>query len=119
MAHSTPSVWVRLVTAAFAAAECADPGPPVQANVAPMFRMAPEPPAASRRRCSSCEQKKVPSRTICLTARHPFGLMSSAGAMERQAALLIRLVTVPSDPSNLSIALYISLCAQLLRHEPR
>src|SRR3546814_4587553 len=94
MAHSTPSVWVRLVTAAFAAAECADPGPPVQANVAPMFRMAPEPPAASRRRCSSCEQKKVPSRTICVTARHPFGVMSSAGRSEEHTSELQSLMRI-------------------------
>src|SRR5690606_15496294 len=98
-AHSTASDLVRLSTPAFAAAECAVPGPPVHEYVAPMLRIAPPPPAARRRRANSVEQKKVPSRTMSVTARHAFGLIFSAGTGKLPAALLINTVTGPISAS--------------------
>ena len=99
-------------TAAFAALECANPGPPVHAYDAPMFTIEPGVFAAMCRRPNSREQKNVPSITICVTARQPFGLRSSAGTGKLPAALL---TSVPASPSASSTASNVALTCSASR----
>src|SRR3954471_5821240 len=104
-AHSTASDFVRLTTPAFAAAECAMPGPPVIAAVVAMLTIAADAPRATARRCSSCEQKNVPSSTMRSTARQPLGNRSAAATGKLAAALLTSTVTgAPSVEAAASYA---------------
>src|SRR6185312_4824441 len=86
--HSTASVSTMFFTPAFAAAECANPGPPVQAYDAPTLMIDAVDPAARWRRANSRAQKKVPFSVMSTTVRHAFGDMSSAGTGKLAAALL-------------------------------
>ena len=95
--HSTARVSVRFFTAAFAAEEWANPGPPVHAYDAPTLRMQPGRRSAIARRASSRLMKKVPSATMPVTARHPPGDRSSAGTGKLPAALLTHTSTGPSS----------------------
>ena len=101
-AHSTANVWVMLVTAALAAAEGDVPGPPVQAVVAPMLRIAPGSSLAIARRANSVLQLKVPSITMPVTARQPLSDSLSASTGIFPAALFISTATGPSSASALS-----------------
>src|SRR4051812_19277089 len=93
------------MTPALAAAECAMPGPPVIAAVVAMLTMHASDPAATARRCSSCEQKNVPSSTIRSTARQPLGDRSAAATGKFAAALLTSTVTgAPSAAATASYA---------------
>ncbi len=80
---------MRFFTPALAAAEWANPGPPVHAYDAPMFTIEPGVPAARCRRPNSRAQKKVPLRVMSTTVRQALGDMSSAGTGKLAAALLI------------------------------
>src|SRR5207248_6453357 len=77
--HSTASDSVRFFTPALAAAECAKPGPPVQAYDAPTLTIDPGDPAARCRRANSRAHRNVPLSVMSTTVRHAFGDMSSAG----------------------------------------
>jgi hypothetical protein len=57
-----------------------------------------------RRRATSREQRKVPSRTICTTARQPFGEQSSAATGKLPAALLTSTAIGPRASSTRSNA---------------
>src|SRR3954447_18922443 len=88
--HSTASVSVRFFTPAFAAAECAKPGPPVHAYDAPTLMIEPGVPAAMCRRPNSRAHRNVPLSVMSTTVRHAFGDMSSVGTGKFAAALLTR-----------------------------
>jgi hypothetical protein len=60
--------------------------------------------AAMCRRANSREQKNVPSRTICVTARQPFGERSSAGTGKFPAALFTSTSGSPTPCSTASNA---------------
>lgn len=77
--HSTARVSTRFFTPAFAAAEWAYPGPPVQAYEAPTLTMEPAVPAARCRRPNSRVMNQVPVSVMSRTARQAFGDKSSAG----------------------------------------
>ena len=102
--HSTARVSTIDFTPALAAAEWANPGPPVQAYDAPMSTMEPGVPVAMSRRANSREQKKVPLSVMSTTVRQAFGDMSSAGTGKFAAALLISTVGVPKACSAASNA---------------
>src|SRR5437764_3934360 len=95
-AHSTASVSVRFLTPAFAAAEWANPGPPVHAYDAPTLMIDPGSPAARWRRANSREQRNVPFNVMSTTVRHAFGDMSSAGTGKLAAALF---TSTPGKPN--------------------
>src|SRR3954470_22444756 len=86
--HPTASVSVRFFTPALAAAEWANPGPPVHAYDAPTFTIDARVPAARWRRASSRLQRYVPVRVMSTTVRHALGERSSAGEGKLAAALL-------------------------------
>ena len=86
--HSTASDSTMFFTPALAAAEWANPGPPVQAYEAPMFTIEPGVPAARWRRANSRAQKNVPLSVMSTTVRQALGDMSSAGTGKLAAALL-------------------------------
>ena len=69
-------------TPALAAAECANPGPPVHAYDAPTLMIDPGVPAARWRRPNSRAQKNVPFSVMSTTVRHALGDMSSDGHRE-------------------------------------
>src|SRR5580693_6463406 len=87
--HSTASVSTMFFTPALAAAEWANPGPPVQAYDAPTLTMEPGVPALRWRRANSRAMKNVPLSVMSTTVRHALGDMSSAGTGKLAAALLI------------------------------
>src|SRR6516165_7259989 len=88
--HSTASVSTMFLTPALAAAECANPGPPVHAYEAPTLMMEPGVWCAMWRRANSRAQKYVPLSVMSTTVRHALGDMSSAGTGKLAAALLMR-----------------------------
>src|SRR5436190_21983744 len=103
-AHSTASDSVRFFTPALAAAECAKPGPPVQAYDAPTLTIDPGDPDARCRRANSRAHRNVPLRVMSTTVRHAFGDMSSAGTGKLAAALLISTPGRPNPASAVSKA---------------
>src|SRR5580693_584985 len=91
-------------TPAFAAAECANPGPPVHAYDAPTLMTDPGVPAARWRRPNSLAQKNVPFSVMSTTVRQAFGDMSSAGTGKFAAALFTRTEGSPNAASAASNA---------------
>src|SRR3954468_21856013 len=85
--HSTASDSVRFFTPAFAAAECAKPGPPVHAYDAPTLMIDAGVPAARCRRPNSRVQLNVPFKVMSTTVRHALVERSSDGAGKFAAAL--------------------------------
>jgi hypothetical protein len=69
-----------------------------------MLRIAPGCSAAIDRRANSVEQKNVPSRTVVVTARQAFGLISSARTGKLPAALFTRTPIAPAACSTPSKA---------------
>src|SRR3954451_15767886 len=92
------------LTPAFAAAECANPGPPVHAYDAPTFTTEPGVPSTKCRRANSRAQKNVPFKVMSITVRHAFGDMSSAGTGKLAAALLIKTAGSPNAAAAASKA---------------
>src|SRR3984957_17697587 len=86
--HSTASVSTMFFTPAFAAAEWANPGPPVQAYDAPTLTMEPGVPTLRWRRANSRAMKNVPLSVMPTTDRHALGDMSSPGTGQLAAAFL-------------------------------
>ena len=95
--HSTARVSVRFFTPAFAAEECANPGPPVQAYDAPTLTIEPGISAASSRRPYSRHIRNVPLRVMSTTVRHALGDRSSVGDGKLAAALL---TSTPGSPNR-------------------
>src|SRR6266540_209897 len=114
--HSTASVSVRSLTLAFAAAECAKPGPPVHAYDAPTLMIEPGVPASRCRRANSRAHRNVPFNVMSTTVRHAFGDMSSAGTGKLAAALL---TSTPGNPNCCSAASNIAVMSSGSRMSQR
>src|SRR3954447_19994410 len=85
--HSTANDSVRFFTPAFAAAECTNPGPHVQAYDAPTLMIEPGDPATRCRRQISRAQVNVPLSVMSTSVHQAFVNMSSSGPGKFAAAL--------------------------------
>ena len=97
--QSTASERVRLTTPARAAPECAMVAAPRCQMLATMFTIAPPSPAA-RSGWSAWHMFQVPVRLVSMTARQPFGVMSSARAMNCPPAQFTSASHSSSEPTS-------------------